>query len=196
MKTLITLFLLGSLVLTPATSQADEAPKAMPELALTEGGLYTQPWFLEGSLDLAADLDAAAAAGKRFAILWELEGCPFCKRTHQVNFTDPAIVAYIEENFDVLQLDVRGSRIVHDFDGEELDERGLRKKYGIRSTPTLQFFPESNDEIGGAGGQAAEILRVPGYMPPEPFLDMLRFVRDEAYDELTLREFLEAAGKS
>lgn len=191
-RTLIAILVFGTLALAPATSQADDAPNSVPEPILTESGLYTQPWFLEGSLDLTANIEAASLAGKRFAILWELEGCPYCKRTHLVNFADPAIVAYVEENFDVLQLDVRGSRLVNDFDGEELTERGLREKYGIRSTPTLQFFPESSDEIGGAGGQAAEVLRMPGYVPPQPFVAMFRFVRDEAYDELTLREYLEA----
>ena len=56
------------------------------EVRLNDDGLYTQPWFLESFLHLSEDLEAAAAAGKHFAIMWELRGCPYCKDTHLMNF--------------------------------------------------------------------------------------------------------------
>ncbi|MEC9368452.1 MAG: thioredoxin, partial [Pseudomonadota bacterium] len=61
---------------------------------LTEDGLYRQPWFLESFLELNDDLSAASAAGKRFAIFWELKGCPYCKETHFVNFARQDIHDY------------------------------------------------------------------------------------------------------
>ncbi|MBO0237235.1 thioredoxin family protein, partial [Vibrio parahaemolyticus] len=77
-----------------------------------------QPWFLESFLELASDLQEAAGQGKRFAILWELKGCPACKRAHLVNFSNPAIVAFVRERFEILQLNIIGAREVTDFDGE------------------------------------------------------------------------------
>ena len=162
------------------------------EPTLTDDGLYTQDWFLQSFLDLTEDLDTAAASGKRFAILWELKGCPYCKETHEVNFADPEINGYIRENFEVLQLNFLGSRIVTDFDGEELEERELREKYGIRSTPSIQFFPESSGEIGGEIGRAAETARMPGYFKPDHFIAMFRFIKDKAYDQQTFRDYLSA----
>ena len=53
---------------------------------MTGDGLYREPWFLQSFLNLAEDLETAQSAGKRFAIMWELKGCPYCKETHFVNF--------------------------------------------------------------------------------------------------------------
>ena len=75
------------------------APKAYTS-AFTPKGLLTQPWFLNSFLDLKDDLQEAANSGKRFAIMWELAGCPYCRETHLVNFARPDIRDYIKENFD------------------------------------------------------------------------------------------------
>ena len=164
------------------------------DAVVTDDGLYTQEWFLESFLDLGEDLEEARAAGKRFAIMWELKGCPYCKETHLVNFADPAINDYVRDNFEILQLNFLGSRLVTDFDGEELEERELRKKYGIRFTPTFQFFPNSAEDIAGESGQAAETARMPGYFKPDHFIAMFRFIKDEAYEDQTFRDYLKASG--
>ena len=31
---------------------------------------------------------------KRFAVIWELRGCPYCKKMHEINFADAAIESY------------------------------------------------------------------------------------------------------
>ena len=188
--------MLAGAICTAAAAWADEpdAAGAPIEPILTDDGLYTQEWFLESFLDLAEDLDEAKAEGKRFAIMWELKGCPYCKETHLVNFGDPEINDYVRENFVILQLNFLGSRLVTDFDGEELEERELREKYGIRFTPSFQFFPDGSEQIEGESGQAAEIARMPGYFKPDHFIAMFRFVKDEAYDQQTFREFLETPG--
>lgn len=153
-------------------------------------GLYHQDWFLESFLVLPEDLEEAAVQGKRFVTMWELAGCPYCRETHLVNFARPDICRYIRENFVILQLDFAGARLVTDFDGEELDERALRAKYGIRFTPTLQFFPETRDAIGERSGREIEVARIAGYQEPDAFLATFRFVREKAYERMSLREFL------
>src|SRR5262245_17278488 len=126
-----------------AMAAAALARPARAEAILTDDGLYKQPWFLETFLELGDDLDSAAKAGKRFAIMWELRGCPYCKETHLVNFARPDVESYIKTNFEVLQLNIIGSRKVTDFDGKEMSEKALAAKYGVRFTPTFQFFPET-----------------------------------------------------
>ena len=93
---------------------------ALAQAILTEDGLHRQPWFIDSLLELPDDLAAATAGKKRFAILWELRGCPYCTKMHEVNFARPEIETFIKERFDVLQLNFIGSREVTDFDGEKL----------------------------------------------------------------------------
>ncbi|MCC2111283.1 MAG: thioredoxin family protein [Hyphomicrobiales bacterium] len=179
---------LGLAALVPAIACAEMEPPV-----LTEDGLYKQSWFLESFLELADDLDTAAANGKRLVIMWELKGCPYCKETHFVNFADPEIHAYIRDNFDVLQLNLIGSRRVTDFDGEELSEKELAKKYGIRFTPTFQFFPENSDGLAEKPASEREVTRAPGYLKPPHFLAMFRYVRERAYENGSFRNYLRAA---
>jgi thioredoxin-related protein len=150
---------------------------------LTDDGLYTQPWFLESFLELADDLAGAAGKNKRFAIMWELRGCPFCKQTHLVNFARPEIENFIKDRFEILQLNIIGSREVTDFDGEKLSEKAFAQKYGVRSVPTFQFFPESVAGLAAKAPREREVARAQGYIDPQPFLDLFRFVSERDYDK-------------
>jgi hypothetical protein len=59
-----------------AAALASGRPVLAEAPILSEDGLYRQPWFLESFLELGDDLDTAAKSGKRFAVMWELKGCP------------------------------------------------------------------------------------------------------------------------
>ena len=142
---------------------------ARAEPVLTDDGLYKEPWFLESFLELVDDLEGAAKEGKRFAIMWELKGCPYCKETHFVNFARGDISDYIKANFQVLQLNIIGSRKVTDFDGKE------------RAGPLKALEPAKR-----------EVARLPGYMRPDDFLAMFRYVREKAYESKSFRDFVKA----
>ena len=159
---------------------------------LTEDGIYTQPWFLESFLELSNDLAGASEKKKRLAIMWELRGCPYCKETHLVNFAKPEVENFIKERFEVLQLNIIGSREVTDFDGQKLSEKALAQKYGVRYTPTIQFFPDSIAGLAQKTPKGREITRVQGYLAPPAFLSMFRFVVDRAYEKGTLQDYLKA----
>jgi thioredoxin-related protein len=162
------------------------------EPVLTDDGLYKQPWFLESFLDLSDDLEGAAKEGKRFAVMWELKGCPYCKETHFVNFAQPKIADYVKANFEVLQLNIIGSRKVTDFDGAEMSEKDLAAKYGVRFTPTFQFFAERAAPLKTLPPARREVARAPGYLRPEDFLAMFRFVREKAYETKSFRDFVKS----
>ena len=159
---------------------------------LTDDGLYKEPWFLESFLELADDLETAGKQGKRFAIMWELKGCPYCKETHFVNFARADIADYVKTNFEVLQLNIIGSRKVTDFDGEELSEKALAAKYGVRFTPTFQFFPERAAPLKAVEPAKREVSRLAGYMRPGDFLTMFRFVREKAYESKSFRDYVKS----
>jgi thioredoxin-related protein len=160
---------------------------------LTEDGLYRQPWFLESFLELGDDLEGASKASKRFAVMWELRGCPYCRETHQVNFARPDIETFVKTSFEVLQLNILGSREVTDFDGSKIAEKALAARYGIRFTPTVQFFPDTLTGLAAKAPEAREVARAPGYLNPDDFLALFRFVREKAYETKSFREYVRAA---
>ena len=173
------LFLAGS----AAGSLVLRAGAARAEAVMTDDGFYREPWFLESFLELADDLTAASKNKKRFAVMWELRGCPYCRETHLINFAKPEIASYIKERFEILQLNIIGSREVTDFDGEKLTEKAFAQKYGVRGVPVFQFFPESVAGLAQKAPREREVVRGQGYIEPQPFLEMFRFVADRAYEK-------------
>jgi len=173
---------------TAAALALPAVARAAPEL--TDEGLYREPWFLDSFMVLPEDLAEAEKQGKRFVVMWELKGCPYCKETHFTNLARPDIADYIKSNFVVQQLNIIGLKTVTDFDGEELTEKAMAKKYNVQFTPTFQFFGEDAGKLKTLSPQAREVARAPGYLRPDDFLALFRFVREKAYETKSFRDFL------
>jgi len=156
---------------------------------MTDDGFYREDWFLESFLELTDDLKSAAAAGKQLAVMWEQRGCPYCRETHLVNFAQKDIETYVRDHFEVIELNLHGSRIVTDFDGKKLGETQLAAKYGVRGTPTIQFFPDRGD-LAALPPREREVNRIQGYLAPKDFIRMFGFVGDHAYERGSLRDYL------
>jgi thioredoxin-related protein len=185
-------FLIGASASASALALPGLVTSAKAEPVLTEDGYYRESWFIETFLELPDDFEAARKNGKRLAVMWELKGCPYCKETHFVNFAQPKISDYIKNNFEILQLNIIGSRKVTDFDGSEMSEKELAAKYGVRFTPTFQFFGERAAALKPLAPAKREVARAPGYLRPEDFLAMFRFVKEKAYETKSFRDFVKA----
>jgi thioredoxin-related protein len=178
--------LLGSGALLAAGARARAEP------IMTDEGYYREPWFIESFLDLHDDLAAAGEQGRHFALIWELRGCPYCRETHLVNFARPDIAEFVSTKFDMLELNILGSRKVTDFDGEELTEKQLAAKYAVRFTPTIQFFEGTADNLKQKAASERELIRIPGYLRPDDFLDVFRYVAQKGDSNQTFRDFLKS----
>lgn len=151
-----------------------------------DDGLYKQEWFIDSFLDLKEDHAEAAADGKGLLILFEQRGCPYCKELHQVNFAKNEIQDYINKNFNVLQLDMWGSRAVTDFDGKEYEERDLARAWRVTFTPTVVFYSQDKSPI-----EDGESARLPGYFKPFHFLSMLEYVHEGKFEDQHFQRFLQ-----
>lgn len=159
---------------------------------LGDDGLYHQSWFLDSFLELADDISETTGKGKNFAVFWELKGCPYCKETHFKNFARDDITGYVRKHFEILQLNVLGSRTVTDIDGTEMSEKALARKYGIRFSPTIQFFGSDVEKLKTLKPRKREVARAQGYLQPDDFLLMFKFVQTKAYETGSFRKFLKA----
>ncbi|MDV7340912.1 thioredoxin family protein [Terasakiella sp. A23] len=170
MKTLFYTF--TALMLTCVSVRAEEVP-------VNDFGLYHQDWFLESFLDMSEDFQAAKDEGKRFVIIWEQKGCPYCKDLHAKTLSQANIKKYMQENFVVVQMNIWGDRDVTDFDGTEMTEKEFAAKNAIAFTPTVQFFHE---DVSGKEGMARDAARLPGFFRPFHFKAMLNYVHEKMYE--------------
>jgi thioredoxin-related protein len=156
------------------------AAHAAPQLQLD--GLYGEPWLQKTSGNLGDDFAAATKAKKNFAILWEMRGCPWCKRLHLEDFSRDDLAGYLQENFSMLQLNLRGTSQIVDFDGDKLSEEDLSYKLGVNSTPTFQFFRPSDASKGQELGRA-------GFLNPGDLLMLVHFIREKGYEKGSFEEW-------
>ena len=148
-----------------------------------EDGLYHQRWFQLSFLNLRDDFAEAKAAGKRFAIIFEQRGCPYCIKLHTELLAQRYINDYMRENFAVLQLDIWGAREVTDFDGKVFSERALAERWGVIFTPTIVFFKDDLAGLEGKWGRELEAIeRLPLSYGRDTFYDLLVWVRLKLYE--------------
>ncbi|PLX34582.1 MAG: thioredoxin [Hyphomicrobiales bacterium] len=174
-------------------ARGSEAP-AGGEPAKGDDGLYTQDWFADTFLNLGDDAMEAAGEKKHLAVLWEQNGCPYCREMHKVNLAIPQIRDYIKANFTVLQLDLWGPRKATDFDGKEMGERELARRWNVNFTPTICFFPQLAKIPEGKSGKDLEVMRMPGYFKPFHFLSMFEYVQSGKYETMPFQRFVQARG--
>ena len=155
---------------------------AGPTLAVELGddGLHKPDWLQDTFLDLSEDLADATDQGRRLMYIIEQRGCIYCTEMHEEVFPQPAIDAYIRENYYVVQLNMFGDREVTDFDGTTLPEKDMVARWGALFTPTMMFFPETVDEAAPADDVAVAVM--PGAFGPGTTLDLLTWIVDKGYD--------------
>ena len=129
---------------------------------LGDDGLHKEDWFSLTFRDVAEDIRAADAEGKRLAIVFEQRGCIYCKKMHEELLSDPEIRDYIKANFNVVQYNLFGDEEVTDLDGEKLTEKSAARRWRIVFTPTILFMPDKVPDGGdgrrcGGGDDAGRV---------------------------------------
>jgi thioredoxin-related protein len=136
-------------------------------------------WFKESFLEFEEDVTEAAAAGRRVMLYFHQEGCPYCARLVEENFTDPELKAYIIENFDGITLNMWGDRPVVSVAGQDFTEKSFAAALQVQYTPTLIFLDENGKVV----------LRLNGYYPPQDFRAALDYVAQKLEHELSFSQY-------
>ena len=163
-------------------------PPAGPEIPRVEPikeaeGLYTQSWFQLSFLDLREDFNEAKAEGKRFAVVFEQRGCPYCIKLHNDVLALKYINDYVRQNFRIVQLDLWGAREVTDFDGKKMAEKALAERWGVIFTPTIVFYKGDLTGLDGKWGRELEAIeRLPLSYGQHTFYDLFVWVRHKIYE--------------
>ncbi len=140
------------------------ASYASNEAKLSEGmvnpGFFEKPgWFKESFLELQDDLDDANNNNRQIILYFHQDGCPYCKKLLDDNFSRKNIVDIMSQNFDLIELNMWGDKTVTLFDGEELSEKEFARRMKVMFTPTLVFLDNK--------GQSQ--FRMNGYYAPPKF---------------------------
>jgi len=147
-------------------------------------------WFKDSFLAFEEDVAEAAAGGKRVMLYFHQDGCPYCARLIEENFSDPDLKAFILKNFDGVSLNMWGDREVVSVGGRDFTEKTFAAALKVQYTPTLVFLDEKGKTV----------LRLNGYYPPQDFRAALDYVAQKhetrlSFSQYRLEQLAAAGGK-
>jgi thioredoxin-related protein len=105
-------------------------------------GVQASPVALPSADSLAASLAQALGVKQPLVVMVSLHGCAFCKVVRE-NYLNPLRTTGLQ----VVQVDMRDSRLLHDFDGTSLTHDAWVRKQGIQIAPTVLFFGAQGREV-------------------------------------------------
>jgi len=147
----------------------------------TGGKAHVLPdWFKQSFLNFKDEVDEARQAGRHVLVFMDLNDCPYCARTLDENFRQGENMAYIQKNFDVIAVNIRGDAEVTWIDGATYTEQDLALKLKVVGTPALVFIdPDGN-----------KVLQLNGYRTPPTLRYALEYVHDKAYRDQSLAAYI------
>ena len=175
--------ILSCVLLVMISSLATVNAKTEGELAagMVNPGHEEHPaWFKVSFLDLFEDIEDAADNNKRLIIYYYQDGCPYCKKLLQENFSQREISDKTQKYFDVVSINLWGDKEVTVGD-ETYTEKEFAEALKVQYTPTLLFFNENNKIA----------FRANGYYPPEKFSALLDYIGKKQESTISYQDYME-----
>ncbi len=145
-------------------------------------------WFKQSFLDLQEDLDDANDSGKNIMLYFHQDGCPYCKKLLQDNFSRTDIVNRMKQDYEVLEINMWGDKAVTDVAGDEYSEKEFAKKMQVMFTPTLLILDKNG----------LSKFRINGYYSPDKFMAVLDYLElkkaNKTEQTMTFTEYFRKKG--
>ena len=156
-----------------------EEPKKQGEFL---GAMPTEypDWFKDSFLEFADDIEEATEEGKRLAIVFHQDGCPYCNLLVERNLAQHDIEQLMKEKFDVVAINMWGARELVSVAGKTYTERDFSAALRVQYTPTILFFNE----------QGKLALRLNGYLNPPEFKRALNYVAQKQEAKMSYANYV------
>ena len=157
---------------------------AKEEGELAEGmvnpGFHEKPdWFKNSFLDLNDDVAEAKESGKKLIVFFYQDGCPYCKKILDDNFSQKEIADKTRKYFDLVAVNMWGDNELI-YKKDTFTEKSFSEAAAVMYTPTILMF----DEKGSV------IFRMNGYYGPEKFSAALDFVRLNKFKRQKFNDYI------
>ncbi|TLP39567.1 thioredoxin family protein [Arcobacter arenosus] len=175
LKKLLALIFIASMFLT--NLNANEKGK------VTGGSYHEWPsWFKESFLNIGEDIEEAKEEDKHVILFLSLDFCPYCTKMLDDNFKEGAKnQEYIQNNFDVIGINIKGSRELALNEEQSMTEKEYADYLKVMYTPTIIFLNQNNEQV----------VRVNGYRSEPNFKLILDYVKNKEYKNMELTTYLE-----
>jgi thioredoxin-related protein len=110
---------------------------------------------------------AGEKEGKKIFLSFYADWCTFCKKMEKETFKEPAVVKFLNRHFISVRVNTE-------------KETEIARKHFVRGLPMTWFLEPDGEKISS----------LPGYIPPEMLIRILKFIQSDSYKEMTFQEYV------
>jgi thioredoxin-related protein len=162
----------------PQTQSKTLAPSPTPAPGGSAGDVRI------GWLELGPGLAEAKRAGRPILVDVYTDWCGWCKRMDRTTYADGEVMGIVGRNFVAVRLNAEDEKKSANYRGDDLSYREFADGFRITGYPTTLFL----------AADGSLITTVPGYVKPELFRHVLRFVGEGHYKTKTWDTYARDAG--
>ena len=107
--------------------------------------------------------------GKKIYIYFWADWCTFCEKMEKETLSKPLVSSYLNKNF--ISIKVNSDK-----------EKETASQYFVRGFPTSWFLTEDGEKISN----------LPGYVPPDMFLQVLEFLYSDSYKKMSFGDYIKS----
>lgn len=96
--------------------------------------------------------------------------CGWCKKMDKEVYAEKKVAEYLSKRFVVIKLNAE-SEAKLTYRGQTITQTELSQAFGVQGYPATIFMKPNSDPI----------TLLPGYMPAENFIDVLKFIAEDHY---------------
>jgi len=121
--------------------------------------------------DWNAGLPAAAKSGRPVLVDVYTDWCGWCRRMDRDVYARPDVRDYLAREFVTVKLNAEAGSLTR-YEGRDYSCAALASRFRVTGYPTTIFLRPDGTHL----------VNVPGYVPAERFLMLLRYIREGAMD--------------
>lgn len=134
--------------------------------------------------DWNSGLRAASASGRPVLVDVYTDWCGWCKRMDREVYARPEVRDYLAKRFVTVKLNAESEQAAT-YEGRSWTGRTLASRFDVTGYPTTVFLRANGEKL----------VNVPGYLPPDRFLLLLRYIGDGHMDRgVAWDDFMKKSG--
>lgn len=110
----------------------------------------------------------------------------YCLKLEENTFSNPAVKKLLSEKFVTIKVNANANNPMI-INNKKVTEKDLIKKYNVAGFPTITFLDSGGRKISGT---------IKGYLPPEKFIIVLKYISTDAYKSTNFLDFMRIEEKN
>lgn len=122
----------------------------------------------------------AEKESKYILVFFYADGCSWCDKMEREVYANEEVKKILSDKFISVKINASSNNKI-EVDGEEITEKKLASLFKVTGYPTTWFLE----------GKDKGIAPLPGYVPAEQFVTVLKYIGEEWYKKITFQEYVE-----